>query len=95
MSAWGFQCLSNFEGNFVFSVGVGLSYASDEMNENIQGGPKVGIQYIVHYCTSTVYPLLAHSVHPVRLQAQANLQLEIKYKRRIKTEQGNQAVENE
>jgi hypothetical protein len=59
---WGFQCLSNFESNFVFSEGLGLSDGSDEMNENL---------------------------HPVRLPAQTNLQLEIKYKTRIKIEQGN------
>jgi len=53
MSAWGFQCLSNFEGNFVFSVGLGLSDASDEMNESIQGEPKVDILYIVNYCIPT------------------------------------------
>ena len=53
-SVWGFQCLSNFEDNFVFSVGLGLSDGFDEVNENI---------------------------HPVRLPAQANLQLEIKYKK--------------
>lgn len=34
-SAWGFQCLSNFESNFVFIVGLGLSDASDELDENI------------------------------------------------------------
>ena len=48
ISAWGFQCLSNFELNIVFRVGLGLSDASDEMNENIQGEPKVGIQYTVY-----------------------------------------------
>jgi hypothetical protein len=61
-SVWGFQCLSNFGSNFVFSVDLGLSDGSGEMNEN---------------------------VHPVRLPAQANLQLEIKYKRPIEIEQGN------
>ena len=48
ISTWGFQCLSNFELNIVFRVGLGLSDASDEMNENIQGEPKVGIQYTVY-----------------------------------------------
>jgi hypothetical protein len=65
---WRFQCLSNFEVNFLFSVGLGLSDGSEEMNENL---------------------------HPFRLPAQANLQLEIKYKRRISTEQGNEGVETE
>jgi len=29
----------------------------------IQGGSKVGIQYIANYCILTVYLLLAHSVY--------------------------------
>ena len=29
---------------------------------NIQGGPKVGIKYIVNYCILTVYLLLTHPV---------------------------------
>jgi hypothetical protein len=33
----------------------------------IQGGPKVGIQYIVYNVIITVYLLLAHSVHYVTL----------------------------
>jgi len=32
-------------------------------DRNIQGGPKVGIQYIVNYSIPTVYLLLAHPVY--------------------------------
>jgi hypothetical protein len=53
----GISVTVHVEGNFLFSLGLCLSDASDEMNENI---------------------------HSVRLPEQANLQLEIEYKKHTK-----------
>jgi len=47
---------------------VSIYYITDEKlkvetcsySDIIQGGPKVGIPYIVNYCILTVYLLLAH-----------------------------------